>query len=273
MEVLRQIIKWMKSHRVLSTFIVLLMVGAAILARFISARSAGSLSEPVQKGNVIESVYGIGTVTANKIFRLSPGVVNTITKLYVREGDQVQKNQKLLGNEAAVIRAPFAGTVTALPYKVGENVFPQVPILILVDLQDRYLVVSMEQQGALRVRKGQKVRMSFDTIREQNYDGVVSASYSNNNNFLARIDIASLPPQILPGMTADVAIAIHQHDNVLLIPVSALEQGKYVWLQRGHSIPQRIEVKLGIVDKALAEIISGDIEVGDRLLVRKDLNP
>jgi membrane fusion protein, macrolide-specific efflux system len=229
-------------------------------------------SDPIQRGEIIESVYGIGTVTANRIYRIMPGVVNTIREVFVKEGDSVKKGQKLIGNDAYDYHAPFDGTVTSLPYKIGENVFPQIPILTLVDMQDRYLVVSMEQQGALRVQRGQRVKMSFDSVREQNYDGVVSAVYSNDNNFLARIDIGTLPVRILPGMTADVAIAITQHDNVVLVPVAALEHGKYVWVKQNHRIPRRIEVKTGIIDKAMAEIISGDVEIGDRLLIRKDLN-
>jgi hypothetical protein len=155
-----------------------------------------------------------------------------------------------------------------LPFKVGENVFPQLPLLALVNLEDRYLVVSLEQQGALRVHRGQKVRMSFDTIREQNYDGVVEAVYSYNGNFLARVDVSALPIRILPDMTADVAIEVGKHDNVLLAPVAAFEQGS-LWIKRGHGIPYRVEIKTGIVDKDMAEIVSGDLQPGDRVLIRK----
>lgn len=271
MEIIRSIFKGIRRHRLLSLFLLLLVVGAVLYTRSVAIRSEGTLTDPLQRGSIVESVYGIGTVTANKVFRMSPGVVNTISELFVREGDTVKKGQKLLGNDTSIIHAPFAGTVTSLPYKVGENVFPQIPILTLVDLQDRYLVVSMEQQGALQVKKFQKAKISLDTIREHNYDGQVSAVYSNDNNFLARIEVSELPPQILPGMTADVAISIQQHDNALIIPVVALEDGTFVWKKNGRGPAQKIEVKTGIIDKDMAEIVSGDLSEGDRLLVRKDL--
>lgn len=58
-------------------------------------------------------------------------------------------------------------------------------------MKDRYLVVSMEQQGALLVKPGQNVKLSFDTLRKQSYDGNVVALYSSETSYLARIDMNS----------------------------------------------------------------------------------
>jgi macrolide-specific efflux system membrane fusion protein len=271
MEILRKTLKWIGGHRLVSALTIVVFIGVLSFLNFVKSRSEGQLSAPLQKGSIVESVYGIGTVTANKIWRIMPGVVNTISDLWVLEGDDVKKGQKLVGNDADVWRAPFAGTITSLPYKVGENVFAQVPILTLVDLTDRYMVVSMEQQAALRVKKGQMVKMSFDTIRSERFDGTVTAVYSNDINYLARIDVASLPKNILPGMTADVAIEIREQKDVLLAPVAAIEQGNRVWRKRGGEIPTKVEIKTGIIDKDLAEVVSGDLQAGDRVLIRKDL--
>jgi multidrug efflux pump subunit AcrA (membrane-fusion protein) len=210
---------------------------------------------------------------ANKSYQLKVGVVSTIEELYVREGDTVKKGAKLAKIDSIIYRAPFQGTVTNLPYKIKENVFSNVPILTIVNLADRYLIISLEQQGALRVKQGQTVKMSFDTIREQNYDGVVQSVYSHEGNFLARIDLSNLPLRILPGMTADVAIAIETREHVILVPVAALERGGTVWRKRGRGIPSQVQIKTGIVDQAMAEVVSGDLSVGDRLLIRKNSAP
>ena len=272
MHILRIILTWISHHRFWSMAFCLLIVVVIWLANIIQARSAGVLSEPLQKGSIVESVYGIGMVMAHNSYQIRPGLISTVSALYVKEGDTVKKGDLLIKIDDSVFPAPFDGTVTFLPYKVGENVYPQSSALSLVDLRDRYLVVSLEQQGALQVQAGQKVKISFDTIRDKNYDGTVESAYSNNSNFLARITVSDLPLRILPDMTGDVAIEITTHLNVLLVPVAALEQGKYVWRKRGHEIPQRIEVKTGIIDKSMVEIVSGELETGDRVLIRKDLN-
>jgi len=273
MNQIKSLLKLIVGHPILSVLLGVIFVAALSFFRFLSNRTDGSLTAPIDKGAIVESVYGIGTVMANKSFRIMPGLVNTITHVWVKEGDSVKKGDPLISNENVKWTAPFGGTVTSFPFRIGENVFSSVPVLTLVDLLDRYVLVSLEQQGALRVERGQKVRLSFDSIREQSYSGRVVAVYSNDTGYLARIDIGDLPAKILPNMTADVAIEIRHHEDALLIPVSALEQGKYVWRKREYEIPTQVEIKLGIVDRALAEVLSGDLRVGDRLLIRRHQSP
>ncbi len=272
MTIFRQIIKWVSQHRVISILGTLLLSAAFAMALVIQRRSNGTLTAPLAKGSIIESVYGIGTVMSNRNFQLKLGVITHINELWIKEGDTVQRGQRLTNIDGVVYRAPFDGTITSLPFNIGENAFSQLPILSLVDLRDRYLVVSLEQQGALRIKKGQRAKMSFDTIREQNYDGTVQAVYSNAGTFLARIDVSMLPASILPGMTADIAITIREHDDVLLVPVAALDQGQ-VWVKRGRGIPHAVPVKTGIIDRDLAEISSGEVQAGDRLLIRRKPGP
>jgi macrolide-specific efflux system membrane fusion protein len=272
MDMIRKILKWISLHRIVSFLVFVLFSVMVIFGLALKKRSEGTYTLPLQRGTTIDAVYGIGTVTANRIWRITPGLITNMTDLWVKEGDHVKKGARLLESDRSIWRAPFEGTVTSLSFKIGENTFPSTSILTLVDMKDRYLVVSMEQQGALRVRPGQKVKLSFDTLREKSYDGKVMAVYSNDTNYLARIDIGNFPEEILPGMTADTAIEIAQHENVLLGSTAALENGKTVWRKRGHEIPKKIEVKVGVVDRDKFEILAGDLQVGDRLLIRKDLN-
>jgi macrolide-specific efflux system membrane fusion protein len=263
-------LQWIKTHKKLCLFTlcILLLLGGFEIFR-LSENRAGILTPPIKKGNIVEGVYGIGTVTANHNYNLKSGVTNIIKRIFVKEGDEVKQGDKLIDLDGVLFSAPFAGIITYLPFKVGEAAFAQSTLLTLTDLNDRYLVVSLEQQGALRVRKGQKAKLSFDTIRNESYEGFVESVYSQNDNFLARIGIANLPPQILPGMTADVAIGINQHDQALVIPVAALEAG-FVYVRRHHLL-KKIPVKTGIIDGVMAEILSGEISEGDQLVIRKKL--
>lgn len=226
-------------------------------------------SAPLKKGSVIEAVYGIGTVTANKSFSFKSGVASTVRTLFVREGDPVKKAQSLVDLDGTeIIRAPFDGTVTFLPVKLGETVFPQSNVVTVTDLRDRYLSVNLEQRGAVRVKQGLKARISFDSLRDQKCEGKIESIYSNDSNFLVRIRVEQLPPQILPGMTADVAIAITEKQNVLLVPVATLE-GDKVHRKSGSNKTEEVTVKTGIVDGAFAEVLTSDLNEGDVLMIRK----
>ena len=226
------------------------------------------LSDPLKKGLILDSVYGIGMVTASHIFQFKSGVSSTVQKLFVLEGDFVQKGKALLEMEGVgKVYAPFTGTVTSVPVNVGEAVFPQSIVISVVDLDDRYITVTLEQRGALRVRMGQEARISFDSMRDQVFKGKVEAIYSNNNNFMVRIQVEDLAPQLLPGMSGDVAIAIQEKKEVLLVPVAAIDQGK-VYVARISGSPDVVEIKVGIIDGAMAEVISGPLQEGDRVILR-----
>ena len=271
---MQRITPWIKQHKFLAA-VAVLVVAAGLVALIVRVQrlEAETLSSPIVRGSIIESVYGIGTVKATRSFQLKTGVGTTIQQLYVEEGEAVKRGQRLVAlSSVGTFTAPFDGTITSLPFKIGESAFAQAAILQIVDLSDRYLSVSVEQRGALRVRPGQKARISIEGMREQFYEGVVESVYSRDNDFLVRIDISKLPPQVLPDMTADVAIGIAARANVLLIPVSALSEGR-VYVKRGAGRSKAVEVKTGIVDAELAEVVSGDLREGDQLVIRGKTKP
>lgn len=269
---IEQLLVWARGHRLPSALIAASVIALTLVLGLRAGNQRGEiLSAPIQKGAIVESVYGIGMVTATRSFQLKLGVTSTIRRLFVREGDQVRRDQRLADLDGVPFSAPFDGTITLLPFKVGETVFPQSVVLSIVDLSDRYALVTLEQQAALRVRRGQMAKLSFDSLRAESYDGQVEAIYSNDNNFFVRIGIAGLPPQILPGMTADVAIGITEHRDALIVPVAAIDAGK-VYVKRGLGTAA-IAVQTGIVDGAMAEIVSGDVREGEQLVIRKKIAP
>src|SRR5689334_12872268 len=112
-------LEWLKKHKIVSiVFAVVVVVVVANLRIRSKMAENGMLSQPVQKGTILESVYGIGTVVATRSYSLKTGVTSTVTKLHVKEGDSVRRGQKLIDLEGTdPIVAPFDGTVTYLPVK------------------------------------------------------------------------------------------------------------------------------------------------------------
>ncbi|MGZ3741169.1 MAG: efflux RND transporter periplasmic adaptor subunit, partial [Bdellovibrionota bacterium] len=147
----------------------------------------------------------------------------------------------------------------------GETIFAQTAIMTLVDLADTYLLVSLEQTGMLKVRTGQAAAVSFDGYRDKSFEGAVESVYSNGVDFLARISVKGLPPFIVPGMTADVAIVLQKKENVLLAPVAAIEGSSLSVFRSGREA--KVPVKVGLTDGAYAEIVDGDIKEGESALL------
>ncbi len=221
----------------------------------------------LERGQVVEAVYAMGTVTARNSWQMKVGILQRVEKVFRHEGDAVEKGAPLL--EVAglpIFRSPIAGVVTRVNVKPGESAVPQQPLLTVVDPRDRYIKVALEQQGALRVRKSQRVRLSFESLRGERFEGLVDTIYPDEGQFLVHIEAARLPDAVLPGMTADVAIEIAEKKDVNRIPVAAITNGRIV-VRRGRG-QVKVPVKIGIIDGEWAELLEGDVKPDDRILLQ-----
>ena len=220
-----------------------------------------------RRGPVIEAVYGLGTVVAPRTFQLKTGVNLVLRKVFVKEGDNISAGTPLVQfDEPVSTRAPFDGIVTSVPFREGEVIFPQVPVVTLVNLSNLYLEVSLEQQAALRVRKSQAAVVTFESLRSQRFNGRVTSVYPKDNQFIVRIDLDKFPEGALPGMTADTAIEIARRENVLTVPLLSISDGKTTRVRDGHRA--KTPVQIGIIDGQWAEIISGDVQEADEVILR-----
>ncbi len=219
-------------------------------------------------GNIKEVIYGLGKVKSVHKYEVKIGVTTKVEKIYVYEGAFIKKGSKLIKFEdTKIFLAPFDGTVTLLPFDEGETLFPQTIAVKIENLLDRYIEVSLEQEGALRVRSKQKAKVLFESLRGELFEGEVVSIYPKNDEFLARIEVNELPPNILPGMTADVSILVGEKKQALLIPLSTINNGKI--LRKRNQVKEKIQVKIGGIDETWAEVIEGDIKLEDELLIKR----
>lgn len=219
-----------------------------------------------KRGEVVESIYGLGTVTADRTFHLRTAVSLSVRKLWVTEGQAVIVGQPLIQLDEQVFKSPIAGTVTMVAHKEGEIVPPQVPIVTVTNLQNLYLEVSLEQQSILRVKKGQSVWVTFESLRNERSEGVVESVFPRDVQFIVRISLKDWPEGVLPGMTADVAILVGKKTGVTLIPIKAIHAGRVTRLRNGKK--ETLSVKLGAIDGEWAEVTSEGIESTDELVGR-----
>jgi multidrug efflux pump subunit AcrA (membrane-fusion protein) len=230
------------------------------------ARSPRMKFEHPQRGPMVEAIYALGKVKSFRHFEVKIGVMDTVLSLPVREGDFVPAGANLVRLAGgAVFRAPFAGTVTMVSVDEGGTASPQTPLIRLEDLTRNFIEVSLEQQGALRVQKGQTARILLESLRSDNLQGEVTSVFPKNDEFLAHIAVSGLQSNVLPGMTADVAIQVAMRENALLVPVAAVDNGKLVRERAGRR--EKISVRIGGVDGRWAEVLEGDLRPDDRVLM------
>lgn len=222
-----------------------------------------------KKGPITEGIYAIGIVKSERYYELKLGVLSAIKNYYVKEGDAVKESDKLLMNDSGTIfKAPFTGVVTHLPYGLGETVAPSQSILSLVDLKKLYLEASLEQQGALKVKKGQIVQISFESFRSKVFKGVVRNVIPRNLEFVVQVDVQNLPENILPGMNADLSIEVMKKDQATLLPLNAISNGHI--LIKKNDKTQKVPVVVGVSDSEFVEILSPELSLTDEVFLPKE---
>ncbi len=250
---------------IFSGLIVVAAVGTAVGLLYWK-RNGAQIEISPRVGEVVEAIYGLGTVVSDRVYNVRSGLTLQIRKIMVSEGDIVKPGDVLLQLDQNSFRSPISGTVTHIAFREGEIIPPQVPIISVTNLEALYLEVSLEQQSVLRVKSGQKVAVSFESLRNEKVEGKVTRVYPRDSQFIVRIEIGKWPDGVLSGMTADVAIEVGRKADALLVPVRALVAGQITRVRAGKQ--ERVPVRLGVVDGEWAEVLGENLKKDDQVMVR-----
>lgn len=182
-------------------------------------------------------------------------------------------------NQAA-LTAPFDGTVTDAVPQAGDQVTSGKKAFRLDDLTRLYVDLQVSEIDINQVRPGQPVTIGIDAIPGRTYQGevervaMVSSSEGDTVNYTVTVRLVDPDEQVLPGMTAEVEIVVSQKEDVLLVPNQAvrLENGVQVVYKLDPAagpMPAPVEVSLGSSSETHSELLSGDLQEGDLVV----LNP
>lgn len=179
-------------------------------------------------------------------------------------------------NTASII-APFSGTVTLAPVKVGDQINAGTTAFRIDDLSHLLVDVQVSEVDINRIQVGQPVTMTFDAILNTEYQGKVTEvakvgeSSSGVVNFTVTVEISNPDEKVLPQMTAAVNIISTKLDNVLLIPNRAVrvkDNDRVVYVLK-NGVPTPVKVTLGATSDTTSELTAGDLKEGDLII----LNP
>ncbi|MBY0329009.1 efflux RND transporter periplasmic adaptor subunit, partial [Patescibacteria group bacterium] len=125
--------------------------------------------------------------------------------------------------EKTILRAPADGTITQVNIKVGAVPQPAETAIILQDVSNLYLEANVNESYVGQLMVGQNVSVTFDALSGTTYRGTVSsvdpaATVTDNivNYKVKALLVAT--ENILPGMTADMAITTGSVNGVVTLP-------------------------------------------------------
>lgn len=268
---------------------------AAQDAKITSARAqiqllqAQIIADQTQITDATNSVYGLA-IYLNNLWTsyqdASQQLSNAVTALYQLErspnpDDLAAAQARLQAAQATVdsqsLTAPFAGTITAVSIKPGDQVAPGTNAFRLDNL-DRMLVdVLVSEVDINSIKAGQPVSLSFDAIMNKQYAGVVSQvapvgdTIQGVVEFNVTVELTDADQNVKPGMTAAVNIVVTQINNTLLVPnraVRVVNGQRVVYILKDNRL-QSVDVSLGASSDTQSQVIGGNLQVGDQIV----LNP
>lgn len=192
--------------------------------------------------------------------------------------------QKLLDY---TIRAPLSGQILRLDGNVGEVIRAGDALAWVGVREPMRIEAEVDEEDIPMVKKGQAVLVRADAFPGKAFEATVTSITAKGDPvskiYRVRITLPKNTPLHI-GMTTEVNIVIRRHDNALLLPFTAVDDGR-VWLVRDGRA-ERKAVETGIVGANRIEILKGvtaddrvivnppsGLEDGDRVRVRRDKPP
>jgi HlyD family secretion protein len=134
--------------------------------------------------------------------------------------------------ERTVIRAPVDGTVILRNVDAGQTVAAslQAPVLFTIaqDLRDMQVEAAIDEADVGRLRAGMAASFAVDAFPRRSFTGEIRQirksplNVQNVVSYTVVISAANPDMALLPGMTANVRIAVDSRDNALKVPNAAL---------------------------------------------------
>lgn len=240
----------------------------------------------------------VSKITASEGEYLRAG--DSIVTLTKDSADQDLKNSELSLRESKLsyestqeqldeynITAPISGTVIEKTVKAGDtldssNSSGAKTLCVIADMSEMKFTINVDELDIASMKEGQKVNITADALSSKRFTG-----YVNNIGILGTSTdgVTSYPVEIViddggdlwPGMNVTAEIVVNSVQNVLKIPVSAVNRGNTVLVKGGtgtEGIDQSgapsgskyVRVELGLNDESYIQVANG-LSEGDTVLV------
>ncbi|MBR4475092.1 MAG: efflux RND transporter periplasmic adaptor subunit [Alphaproteobacteria bacterium] len=275
---------------------VLLTIEPSVLQAQVREAEA-SLNSSQSKRNYAKSEYERNKILYNEGFisraemEQSQTTYEQAEQEVVRMNSQYERSKTNLGY--ATITSPVDGTVISRKVDVGQTVAAsfQTPDLfeIAEDLTKMQIETSVSEADIGVIKEGQKVTFTVDAYPTKTFEGRVHqirlspTTTSNVVVYTVVIDVNNADLSLMPGMTAFVTIVVDEKFDIyktqnsaflvrsfdnLGVETDGATPATHVAILRDGKV-SFVPYTKGLVTATETEIISDDIQAGDKIVVGK----
>lgn len=168
------------------------------------------------------------------------------------------------------VHAPFDGTVQERRASVGEYLATGAPLATVVRMNPLRLRAEVAERDALRVRVGQKVRVTVEGEPEVSTGRIARMSptiTSQNRMLMVEADVSN-HGVLRPGSFARAEIVVNEQSTALMVPSRAIVSfagiDKVFVVEQGKSVEKAITV--GLRTPEWTEVVKG-VAVGEQVVL------
>lgn len=179
------------------------------------------------------------------------------------------------------LTSAIAGVVVHADVSVGKFVEPTEHLFEIVDTSRVWVKIGVLEQDLHRVQEGQAVRVAFNGLPGKSFDtkvdklGLRLDPQTHQGTAWAEIANSATGPRLLPGMNGQAEFILPGRAKGLSVPAaSVFSDGaeRYVFVEESSTTKsseyRKKSVVIGRQTREVAEVISGDVYPGDRVVTR-----
>ena len=199
------------------------------------------------------------------------------------ESDKLSMSDAKKRLQDTTVSAPIDGIVADKNVHVGQiiasginNVGGGTTVMTLADLSRICVLVSVDESDIGRIEVGQRARITADAHPDAFFAGQIvrvatkGTITSSVVTFEVKVEVKGPHQRLLkPEMTANVEIVAVEKENVLVIPVNALERRRserFTTVQKPDGTMEQRAVRTGASDGEVMEILDG-LSEGETILI------
>jgi HlyD family secretion protein len=247
-------------------------------------KAEAELKQAEAEYNRNQPLFAQGYIAEQEFLPLNTAVATTQAALQSAKASLLQARINL-GH--TVISSPISGTVIDRSVDAGQTVAASLstPTLFLIaeDLAQMQIETQVDETDIGQIRVGQQVRFEVQSYPDEIFPGKVRqirlqpSTVDNVVTYTVIVDASNASGKLMPGMTATVDFIVYQSEDVLMVPVAALQFTPDVKLGKnsGHQVflPQEdgrlrpLIITAGESDGMFTEISAEELAAGMKVAI------
>jgi multidrug efflux pump subunit AcrA (membrane-fusion protein) len=175
--------------------------------------------------------------------------------------------------------ANFDGVVAEVNVSQGDYFDAGASAMTIIDRSALKATVEIDEIDMQYVQLGQTATLYFDSYPSSSVEAKVTyipmlGRYTNQGIGVMDVEltIADPPTQIAPGFTFEGTIASEGETTLVLLPQSAVTSTRgtsYVTKKLADGSTTTVPVTVKYLGEGISQLLSGDLKVGDTLIIKK----